>query len=297
MKNNHEIGISIGLGIYNEEKKITKMLDSIIQQTHTKFELLISDDCSMDKTYEICLSYSKKDHRIKLFSQKRNLGVAKNLAFLVENSKYDFFLYLAGDDFLSQDYIKNNLGLLIENSNCSFAASAHIWEDQKIEYKIDFSLKGSLFEKLNNFLKNPFNATSMNYAIYRTDVMRKCPELSKKFLGHDWKIMCNGLKNGDFLRSTEGLITLGRGGISSAPEFMKREQNSLIEIFCPLYEFSKYFCATFIFKSNLLILQRFKLFFRLAKLNLQLALAKPINNLRFLKKGKSHHKIGPAYKN
>ena len=79
--------------------------------------------------------------------------------------------------------------------------------------------------------------------------------------------------------------------------FMKREQNSLIEIFCPLYEFSKYFCATFIFKSNLLILQRFKLFFRLAKLNLQLALAKPINNLRFLKKGKSHHKIGPAYKN
>lgn len=297
MKNNHGVGVSIGLGVYNEEKKIKKMLNSIIQQTHTKFELLISDDCSTDKTYEICLSYSKKDERIKLFSQKKNLGVAKNLAFLVENSKYDYFLYLAGDDFLSQDYIKNNLDLLIENSNCSFAASPHIWEDQKIDQKINFSLQGNLFDRLNNFLKDPFNATSMNYAIYRINAMRNCPELSEKFLGHDWKIMCNGLKNGNFLRSREGLITLGRGGISSAPEFMKSEQNRLIEIFCPLYEFSKYFCSTFIFKSNLSILHKLKLFFKLAKINLQLAFVKPINFLRFLKKGRPHHKIGPAYKN
>ena len=53
------INISIGLAIYNEQRNIEKCINSILGQTHTDFELIISDDCSNDKTYEICKKYSQ----------------------------------------------------------------------------------------------------------------------------------------------------------------------------------------------------------------------------------------------
>ena len=45
-KNLSEINISIGLGVYNEEKLISRMIESILNQSHKNFELIISDDCS-----------------------------------------------------------------------------------------------------------------------------------------------------------------------------------------------------------------------------------------------------------
>ena len=52
------------------------------------------------------------------------------------------------------------------------------------------------------------------------------------------------------------MIVLGRGGISSAPEFMKSEENNFAEKILPLLEFSKYFIYTFILNSNLKLFQK-----------------------------------------
>ncbi len=77
--NSSDFTIDIGLGIYNEEKFISRMLDSIIQQTHSNFRLIISDDCSIDRTYSICQKYANKDSRVELYKQENNIGVSNNL--------------------------------------------------------------------------------------------------------------------------------------------------------------------------------------------------------------------------
>ena len=106
--------------------------------------------------------------------------------------------------------------------------------------------------------------------------------------------MTNARKFGNFIRARNTLITLGRGGISSAPEFMKSEENKTIEKFLPLFEFSNYFIKSFLLDHQLSFLKKKILFFKLVKLNLHLSLMKIINVLRY--NNKPHKKIGPAYK-
>jgi len=58
--------VSIGMPVYNGEKQIKTALDSLIAQTFTNFELIISDNASTDKTGTICQEYVKKDRKTRL---------------------------------------------------------------------------------------------------------------------------------------------------------------------------------------------------------------------------------------
>ena len=52
-----EILVSVGLPVYNGGKFIEEALDSVLEQTHTNFELIISDNASTDGTEAICKIY------------------------------------------------------------------------------------------------------------------------------------------------------------------------------------------------------------------------------------------------
>ena len=69
---NNKVDLTIGLPVYNEEEKINKVLQDIFSQDYKKFRLIISDNASKDKTYEICKKWLKKKKNIKLIRQKKN---------------------------------------------------------------------------------------------------------------------------------------------------------------------------------------------------------------------------------
>ena len=79
--------IDILMATYNGEKYLREQIDSILNQTYSKFRLLISDDCSQDKTREILKEYEEKDKRITVFYQEKNLGYVKNFEFLLRKSR------------------------------------------------------------------------------------------------------------------------------------------------------------------------------------------------------------------
>jgi len=68
--------VDILLATYNTKIEFLKMqLDSILNQTYSNFNLIISDDCSPnEEVREILKEYEKKDNRIQLYFQKKNLG-------------------------------------------------------------------------------------------------------------------------------------------------------------------------------------------------------------------------------
>ncbi|HET6324545.1 MAG TPA: glycosyltransferase, partial [Planctomycetaceae bacterium] len=70
--------ISIGMPVFNGEKYIVEALDSILGQTYSDFELIISDNASNDRTAEICQEFARKDQRIRYFRQSTNLGAPRN---------------------------------------------------------------------------------------------------------------------------------------------------------------------------------------------------------------------------
>ena len=74
--------VDVLLATYNGEKYIREQIESILNQTYKNIRLIISDDCSKDNTPEILKEYEKKDNRIELYIQEKNLGVVKNIEFL-----------------------------------------------------------------------------------------------------------------------------------------------------------------------------------------------------------------------
>ena len=94
--NNEKIDIIIPT--YNGEKFLSQQLDSIINQTYKNIRIIISDDCSKDSTQEILKEYKEKDSRIEIYLQEENLGVVKNVEFLLNKVENNFYMLSDQDD-------------------------------------------------------------------------------------------------------------------------------------------------------------------------------------------------------
>jgi glycosyltransferase involved in cell wall biosynthesis len=71
--------ISVVMTTYNGAHYLAEQIDSILSQTYCRFELIIADDCSTDRTAELLADYSRRDQRIRYYVNDRNLGVNDNL--------------------------------------------------------------------------------------------------------------------------------------------------------------------------------------------------------------------------
>ena len=109
--------VSVIVPVYNQEKFISKCLDSIFSQKTTfSFEVLVGDDCSTDNTLQILLDYSQRFDNVKIHSREQNIGATKNVYDLCTKMRGRYFAYLEGDDYwcdenkLQQqyDFMRNN---------------------------------------------------------------------------------------------------------------------------------------------------------------------------------------------
>lgn len=97
--------VSIGLPVYNGENFVADAIDSVLMQSFTDWELIISDNASTDRTVEICQGYVAGDTRIKLHVADKNQGAAWNFNRTFELSTGEFFRWLSHDDYLGSDCI------------------------------------------------------------------------------------------------------------------------------------------------------------------------------------------------
>jgi len=67
--------LSFAIPIYNGEKDIRRLLDSLLAQDFSDFEIVISDNASTDRTGEICQEYASQDTRIRYHRQSENIGL------------------------------------------------------------------------------------------------------------------------------------------------------------------------------------------------------------------------------
>jgi glycosyltransferase involved in cell wall biosynthesis len=100
------IKISVVTPVYNTEKYIVETIESILGQTFQDFEFILVDDCSTDKTVEIIESYAKKDKRIKLYRNEKNLGIAGNRNKGVSLAKGKYIVWMDADDISMKDRLE-----------------------------------------------------------------------------------------------------------------------------------------------------------------------------------------------
>ncbi|CAI6087587.1 glycosyltransferase family 2 protein [Cohnella sp. JJ-181] len=101
--------IDILMATYNGADFLREQIESVLNQSYSHFSLLISDDCSTDNTREILNEYSRRDPRITLFFQSRNLGVIKNFEFLLSRCQSKYFMLCDQDDIWLERKIEKSL--------------------------------------------------------------------------------------------------------------------------------------------------------------------------------------------
>lgn len=118
--------ISIITTTYKHEKFIAAMIDSVLSQSFTDWELLIGDDNSPDNTYCIIQEYTKKDPRIKSWKQEKNTGIVGNMNFILSkvNTESEYVTFLEGDDMYSPENLMEKFRIFRKYDNIDF-----FWSD------------------------------------------------------------------------------------------------------------------------------------------------------------------------
>lgn len=97
--------VSIIVPVYNVENYLSECLESLINQTYQKIEIIVVDDGSSDTSGQICDRYAKKYDNIKVIHKKNEgLGMARNTG--LEHINGDYVTFLDSDDFLDKDFIE-----------------------------------------------------------------------------------------------------------------------------------------------------------------------------------------------
>src|SRR5262252_1770513 len=113
--------VSVGLFVYNGERFIEEALISILNQTFTDFELIISDNASTDRTGKIAEAYAKRDNRIRYYRSEKNMGAGWNAQRVYELATGKYFKWAAVDDLLEPDLLRRCVEILERDPGCMVA--------------------------------------------------------------------------------------------------------------------------------------------------------------------------------
>jgi glycosyltransferase involved in cell wall biosynthesis len=152
--------VSVLMTAFNREKFIQEAIESVLASTYHNFELIIVDDCSSDNTVQIAHKYEKKDQRIKVFVNEKNLGDYHNRNQAASYAKGKYIKYVDADDLI----YSHGLQVLVEMMEkfpdvglglCSFLAD----KDKIYPIKLtpEQAFRKHYFEK-SIFNKSPLSA-------------------------------------------------------------------------------------------------------------------------------------------
>lgn len=113
--------LTVVIPAYNAEKYIAETLDSIVnQKTNFEFSILVSDDCSTDSTYAICMDYKARFPFIEVIKQEQNLGMAANQHFVVTKPQTKYIAYIDSDDlFACDNYLQQQFDFMEKHETCA----------------------------------------------------------------------------------------------------------------------------------------------------------------------------------
>ena len=111
----YDIKVDIVLASYNGEKFIKEQVQSILAQTHSNFNLIISDDNSSDKTKEIVEGLREVDNRIQVVNNNGIKGVVGNFNNGLKYTTSNYIMFSDQDDYWLNDKVEKMLALIVDN--------------------------------------------------------------------------------------------------------------------------------------------------------------------------------------
>ncbi|QIA08549.1 glycosyltransferase family 2 protein [Draconibacterium halophilum] len=215
------MSISVCIPTYNGEAYIKEQLDSILNQTRTVDEIIISDDSSTDHTVEIIQSYNNP--RIKLFEKQKFSNPIFNLEFALKQAKGDY-IFLADQDDV---WMHNKVEVLVkELANSKLVISDGVLINQEGEL-----IAPSIFEIFNSrrgFFKNLTKSSYMGCCMaFHKELLPIVLPFPQSIAMHDLWIGLNAELYTSPVFCPGKLVKYRRHGLNKTPLDAKTNRNSL----------------------------------------------------------------------
>jgi glycosyltransferase involved in cell wall biosynthesis len=213
----HVPRVSIGIPVFNGERYLEEAIRSIIDQTFTDLELVISDNASTDGTAEICQRYAALDRRVRYHRNAHNIGGSANFKRVFELSRGEYFKWAAYDDLIAPQFLEKAVDILdhMPSVVLCYARTVVIDEHGGVvrPYADNLNLRSpSPSARYREFhyrfrsLEEPDPiATNLIFALIRRDVMGQTP-LIAPYVNSDVDLIGDLAIRGEFYELSEELF-------------------------------------------------------------------------------------------
>lgn len=189
--------MTIGIPVFNGEATITAALDSLLAQTFTDSEILISDNASTDATAAICQQYVRVHPQIVYQRLSGNVGAAANYRQVLGQARSPYFMWAAADDAWAPGFVGAHHEFLAANRDYVACQSRVLFTKSGKPSRLaagTFALRQSPAQNATRFLAKPGD-NSRFYGLYRTAALRAAFP-STDFYAFDWAVSAGTLRFG-----------------------------------------------------------------------------------------------------
>ncbi|MBD2813266.1 glycosyltransferase family 2 protein [Xenorhabdus sp. Flor] len=150
-EDNNEVIVSIIMPSYNSANFIKQSIESVLDQTFTKWELLIIDDSSKDDTIKLVMEF--RDKRINLVSLKENVGAGKARNVGLKLAKGKYIAFIDSDDLWMPKKLEYQINYLIKKQEIAAICSSYSFINEKNEPNRGKIIPDKIIT-LNSYMKN-----------------------------------------------------------------------------------------------------------------------------------------------
>lgn len=198
-------GVTIGIPLYNEELFIEDSIRSAVSQCQF---LIVSDNYSDDRSFEICERLASEFNNLVLCRQPTNIGAVANFEFVMNQSQTPYFMWLGAHDLIPSGYVKCLRQTLESDSSAllAYGSAKHINRVAEFAYIYEYFFSNHM---ANNAAKIRFQSIirylsdcSLIHGLFYADRL-KSGWLGAEYLGGDQVQLSRLAILGKFLYTTE----------------------------------------------------------------------------------------------
>jgi glycosyltransferase involved in cell wall biosynthesis len=205
------IKLTLGLSFYNNEQTLLLALNSILMQSYSSWELILIDDGSTDRSYQIASDFAKNDERIHLISDGQNKGLANRLNQIIDLAEGEYIGRMDSDDMMLPLRLEKQMNFLISNPTIDVIDSSIYVID---EFNEPYGYRGKALERYS--IKSAVRGS----ILYHPTVIAKASWYKKNkyaegyLRSEDHELWCRSTSQTKFIRINEPLLLYREGKVN-----------------------------------------------------------------------------------
>ncbi len=236
--------VSIGVPVYNGGAELRRALETLLAQTHSNLELVISDNASTDETEATCREFAARDPRVVYYRNETNLGPGANFEKVLRVARGEFFMWAAHDDWWHPRFVEANLANLLTNPTVIGSISKVVFADSGRHIHLrpwvpsgTSPLLSSVRVNIRRYVRDPGMNTRF-YSLFQRNILIQCTPLAN-YPGGDWTFIVQTLAYGKYAEVPLPMYGRGVRGASSNPLRTLESSSWGVRRWLPMWSFTQ----------------------------------------------------------